>query len=220
MVDTGQQATGIASGKGLVALLVGVLLMVVAGTVAAYWARSKGAEAAKPRAVAAAPAGAPTTAPAAAPAASRAVATAPRGAEVTHADVYFDFKSTRLRADAVRLLEEKAALMDRADTWAVLVQGYADRQGPPEYNKGLARRRAEAVKQFLVELGVPEASVKIVTIGQDGSVCDELRPECQRLNRRVHLEIRKLARASAAPARAVTAHDEKLDRGSNGAALP
>ncbi|OLC16952.1 MAG: hypothetical protein AUH29_03710 [Candidatus Rokubacteria bacterium 13_1_40CM_69_27] len=217
MANTEQQATGIVSGRGLVAMLVGVLLMVVAGTIAAYWVHSKDAEVAKPRAVAAAPAGAPTAAAAEAPAASPA-APAPSGSEVVHADVYFDFKSTRLRADAARLLEEKAALMDRADVWAVLVQGYADRQGPPEYNKALARRRAEAVKQFLVELGVPDASVKVVTIGQDGSVCDELRPECQRLNRRVHIEIWKLARASAAPARAVTAHGDELDRGSNGAA--
>jgi len=75
----------------------------------------------------------------------------------------------------------------------VLVQGYADRQGPPEYNKVLAQRRAEAVKQFLVDLGAPEASVKIVTIGQDGALCDDPSNECQQLNRRVHVEIRKLA---------------------------
>ncbi len=76
----------------------------------------------------------------------------------------------------------------------VLVQGYADRQGPPEYNKVLAQRRAEAVKQFLVELGAPEASVKVVTLGQDGALCDDPSKECQQLNRRVHVEIRKLAR--------------------------
>src|SRR2546427_3059738 len=68
-----------------------------------------------------------------------------------------------------------------------------DRQGPPEYNKVLAQRRAEAVKQFLVDLGAPEASVKIVTIGQDGALCDDPSNECQQLNRRVHVEIRKLA---------------------------
>ena len=91
--------------------------------------------------------------------------------------------------------------MDRASTWAVLVQGYADRQGPAEYNKRLAQQRADAVKQFLVELGVFEAAVKVVTIGQDGALCDEPSKECQQLNRRVHLEIRKLARAAAAPVR-------------------
>src|SRR5688500_19362253 len=84
--------------------------------------------------------------------------------------------------------------MDRSSTWAVLVQGYADRQGPAEYNRTLALRRAEAVKQFLVELGVPETSVKVATVGSDGALCDEATRECQQLNRRVHLEIRKMRR--------------------------
>jgi outer membrane protein OmpA-like peptidoglycan-associated protein len=95
------------------------------------------------------------------------------------------------------MLQDKAALMERTSTWAVLVQGYADRQGPAEYNKRLAQQRAEAVRQFLVELGVPEGTVKTVTIGQDGALCDEPSKECQQLNRRVHLEIRRLARITA-----------------------
>ena len=70
-------------------------------------------------------------------------------AAVVHADIYFDFKSARLRADAARLLQDKAATMTRTQTWAVLVTGYADRNGPPLYNKTLALRRADAVKQFL-----------------------------------------------------------------------
>src|SRR5213076_660433 len=77
--------------------------------------------------------------------------------DVIHTDVYFDFKSTRLRADTVR--------------------------------------------QFLVELGVPENSVKVVTIGPEGALCDEPSKECQQLNRRVHLEIRKMTRAAAVPVR-------------------
>jgi outer membrane protein OmpA-like peptidoglycan-associated protein len=188
MANTQDQVRGTRSAKELM-MLVGVLLMVGAGTIATYWVRSRGIEeaTAKSDVVRTAPAATPT------------------GLEVVHADVYFDFKSSRLRADAVRVLQENAALMSRDSAWVVLVQGYADRQGPPEYNKVLAQRRAEAVKQFLIELGVPETSVKVVTIGQDGSLCDDPDKECQRLNRRVHVEVRKLARAAAAPVRATTA---------------
>ena len=49
-------------------------------------------------------------------------------AGVFHADVYFDFKSTRLRADAARVLQETTGLVDLANAWVVLVQGYADRK--------------------------------------------------------------------------------------------
>jgi hypothetical protein len=55
------------------------------------------------------------------------------------------------------------------------------------------------VKRFLVDLGVPEAAIKMVTMGQDGALCDDVAKECQELNRRVHLEFRKLAAAVPVP---------------------
>ena len=206
---TGQQATGTRGGKE-VAMLVGVLLMAAAGTLATYWVSTRGTEAKDTP-------GAVTSAAVEAATHPRAVASAPTGLEVVHTDVYFDFKSTRLRADAVRVLQETATALDRASAWAVLVQGHADRQGPPEYNKVLAQRRADAVKQFLVELGVPETSIKVVTIGQEGSLCDEPSKECQQLNRRVHVEIRKLARAVGAPVRPAVVQGDELGTGVNGA---
>lgn len=199
MGNTEPQATRTASGREI-ALVVGVLLLVAAGTVVTYWIRSQSAEASNQ----AAPAQTPGPRP-------RTVAPAPTETEVIHADVYFDFKSTRLSAGAVRMLQDKAALLEHTSTWAVLVQGYADRQGPAEYNRTLAQRRATTVKQFLVELGVPEASIKVVTIGQEGSLCDEPSAECQQLNRRVHLEMRKLTRAAAEPVRPKLAVGDTLD---------
>jgi outer membrane protein OmpA-like peptidoglycan-associated protein len=202
MGDSQPQTTGAGSGKEI-ALLVGVLLLVAAGTMVTYWVRSRNAEAA----------GQPATATAVLATRARSVAPPPTDAEVVHADVYFDFKSTRLRADAARLLQEKAALMEHARSWAVLVLGYADRQGPAEYNRLLAQRRATSVKQFLVELGVSEPSIKVVTIGQEGSLCDEPSAECAQLNRRVHLEIRRLTRAAAVaePVRPELAVGDTLD---------
>jgi len=199
-----QQATSTSrNGTGLVAVALGALMMAAAGTTAAYWIHSRGAEASSKPAMGTTAPSEPMGRPAVTP-------PSPTGPQPIHADIYFEFKSTRLTADAVRLLQDKATLMETASTWAVLVQGYADRQGPAEYNKLLARRRAEAVKQFLVELGVPEPSVKVVAIGPDGAVCDEPGRECQQLNRRVHLEIRKLTRAAAVPVQPVKAQSDEL----------
>ena len=117
-----------------------------------------------------------------------------------HADIYFDFDRSRLNADGVATLQEKAAVLKKDGSWAVLVQGYADQYGPAAYNKTLAARRAGAVKQFLVELGIPETSIKVVTLGKEGAICDDQSKECQRLNRRVHLEMMKLDLSAAAPA--------------------
>jgi outer membrane protein OmpA-like peptidoglycan-associated protein len=200
-MDDREPRTGSASSGREIAMLVGVLLLVAAGTIVTYWIRSRGAEAASQT-------GAPS---ASAPAATPRPAPAPTEAEAIHADIYFDVKSARLRADGVRTLQDKTALMERGSTWAVLVQGYADRQGAPEYNRVLAQRRATAVKQFMVELGVPETSMKVLTIGQEGVLCDEPSSECQQLNRRVHLEIRKLVRAAAEPLRPALVVGDTLD---------
>ena len=131
------------------------------------------------------------------PTGPRASAPAPTGPEPVHVDVYFDFKSTRLRADAARLLEEKAALVTSGEPWTVLVQGHTDGRGDATYNRTLAQRRAEVVKQFLVELGVPETSIRAAALGQDSALCDDPSDACQQLNRRVHLEFRRLPRTSA-----------------------
>jgi len=74
----------------------------------------------------------------------------------------------------------------------VLIQGYTDRHGSVEYNKMLALRRGESVKQFLTELGIPTDSMKVVSLGQDAAICNDPTPTCTRLNRRVHLELVKL----------------------------
>ena len=211
MTSTQPQPTG-NSGKELgssgreIAFLVAVLAVVAIGMVATYWVRSRNAEASNQPA-------ATTSAPAEVPTRARVVAPAPAlpESEAVHTDIYFDFKSTRLRADAARLLQDQAAQMERTSTWAVLIQGYADVQGPVEYNRLLAQRRAETVKQFLVELGVAETSIKIVTIGKEGALCDDPSRECQQLNRRVHLEIRKMVRAAAAPIRPQIAVGDALE---------
>jgi len=183
---TNEQATHTGGGlfKELVIMfgLIGLLVTLLTGVGALYWMQSVPG---------AASAGTPATAGPVESARAKVTAPAP-DVPVLHADIYFDFKSVRLRADAARMLQDNAAVMTRTETWAVLVTGYADQQGPPAYNRMLAQRRAEAVKQFLVELGVPETSVKVVAVGQEAILCHDPGKECQQLNRRVHLEIRNL----------------------------
>lgn len=204
MGNSQPEATSSGSSREI-ALLVGVLLVVGIGTVSTYWVRARSTEA---TAEASSPATPPAPTAAAHP---RVAAPTPTPTDVVHADVYFDFKSTRLRAEAARLLQETAASMERPETWVVLVQGHTDRQGPAAYNRHLAERRAGTVKQFLVELGVPEASIRVATIGPEGALCDAPTAECAQLDRRVHLEIRRLARAASEPVRPALVVGDTLD---------
>jgi outer membrane protein OmpA-like peptidoglycan-associated protein len=235
------QATG-KRGEGTkeLGILVGILLAVVVGTAVTIWVRTgppdTGGEASAAATVSAggekvvaSPPVAGTAGPSAAGSVaqtllrSRVMAPAPGAGPVHHADVYFDFRSTRLRADAVRVLQDTVALMDTRDPWALLVQGHADHHGPAEYNRVLAERRADVVKRFLVELGVPDSSIRVVTIGQAGALCDDPTPECQQLNRRVHIEARRLPGVPASAIRAPIARgllDIDDAAGTGGAAGP
>lgn len=139
----------------------------------------------------------------------------PAQIESVHADIYFDFGKTRLRADAVTTLQQQATTLKQDGHWAVLIQGYTDRHGSIEYNRSLALRRGESAKQFLVELGVPAESIKVVSVGQDAALCDDHTITCKRLNRRVHLELVKLeapvvSLAPPTPAPTVTAQQQAM----------
>jgi len=134
--------------------------------------------------------------------------------ESIHADIYFDFGKTRLRADAIETLQQQAEILKQDGNWAVLIQGYTDRHGSVEYNKMLALRRGESVKQFLTELGISADSMKVVSLGQDAAICDDQTTTCKRLNRRVHLELVKLEApaASLVPVMPISKQESETSR--------
>lgn len=128
--------------------------------------------------------------------------------EALHADVYFDFGRSRLNDETKTTLQEQADTLKKQNNWALMLQGYADQRGPAEYNRALGLRRAEAVKRYLVSLGLPDASIKVVSLGKEGAICDEDSKECRQRNRRVHLELVKGVAQKPQPAPALATKDE------------
>ena len=111
---------------------------------------------------------------------------APRFKELK--DVSFDFDQARIRPDAVVFLESNAELIQTsfADRM-VLVEGHCDERGSFEYNLVLGSRRAEAVKAYLTDLGVPETRIRVVSYGEERPVCKVSSEWCWKQNRRSHL---------------------------------
>ena len=66
------------------------------------------------------------------------------------------------------------------------VEGHCDERGTAEYNLGLGERRANAVKAYLVELGVPGDRVVVVSKGKESPFCTESNESCWQQNRRGH----------------------------------
>ena len=102
------------------------------------------------------------------------------------ADVYFDYDLADL-SDATRAtLQKNSDWLRRWTSTRVIVEGHADSRGTNEYNLALGERRASAVRDYLVSLGIPAARITIVSKGEEEPVCGEETDACWAKNRRGH----------------------------------
>ena len=112
----------------------------------------------------------------------------------THTDIYFEVGRKGLTDDAKAILATQADLAKNDPDLGILVQGYTDQQGSAGYNMKLELMRGEKVKEYLVGLGVSDQAIKVVSLGKDGVLCLDSSDVCRNMNRRVHLEIRKIGK--------------------------
>jgi peptidoglycan-associated lipoprotein len=121
-------------------------------------------------------------------------ATAPLAglSDIVHTDVYFEVGRKALTDEGKAQLSAQADMLKQHQDYAVLIQGYTDQQGSANYNKKLGLKRAETVKGELLNAGVAEYRIAVVSLGEEGVLCIDSSDICRHLNRRAHLEIRKI----------------------------
>lgn len=81
--------------------------------------------------------------------------------------VYFDFDSAVIGARAQATVKRWAEWMNAYGDVVVLVEGHCDERGTREYNLALGERRANAVKTFLVALGVDPSRIATISYGKE-----------------------------------------------------
>ena len=118
---------------------------------------------------------------------------------IIHTDLYFEVGRKGLTDEARKLLQEQAIVLKNDANLGVLVQGYTDQQGSSSYNLKLGMKRAETVKAELMNNGVAEHQIKVVSLGKDGVLCIDTSDICRQMNRRVHLEIRTIGQEHMVP---------------------
>ena len=106
-------------------------------------------------------------------------------------DAYFDYDKASLRPDALKALQADSTelrdiLKDFPD-YKLTIEGHCDERGSSEYNMALGDKRAEAAKDYLVQVGIPSAQLNVVSYGKDRPVCDEHDEACWQRNRRIHI---------------------------------
>lgn len=80
--------------------------------------------------------------------------------------VFFPFDSAQLTNETRGILQENAALMTDFPDVHVRIEGHTDEAGSDVYNLALGDRRAWAVYDYLVTLGVPRNQLERVSIGE------------------------------------------------------
>jgi peptidoglycan-associated lipoprotein len=83
--------------------------------------------------------------------------------------LFFGFDSDRLDRDAQTMLAEVAAWVRADPRREIVVQGHADPSGDSAYNMDLSVRRARAVADELVRMGVPRDHVIVVAVGEQAA---------------------------------------------------
>jgi len=127
-----------------------------------------------------------------------------RGLIVNMSDVLFDTGSYTLKPGAREKLAKISGIVLAHPGLSLQIEGHTDSVGGDDFNQQLSERRADSVRDFLAEQGVPGSSITARGFGKSQPVASNDTPEGRQRNRRVELVVNgdaigNTAVASAAP---------------------
>ncbi|HJD43747.1 MAG TPA: OmpA family protein [Candidatus Paenalcaligenes intestinipullorum] len=108
---------------------------------------------------------------------------------VLNADTFFDFDKSNLKPEGRQVLDQVADQANNLDLETIIAVGHTDSIGTVPYNIKLSERRANAVKAYLVEKGVPADRIYTEGKGKADPIASNSTPQGRAQNRRVEVEI-------------------------------
>jgi outer membrane protein OmpA-like peptidoglycan-associated protein len=114
-----------------------------------------------------------------------------RGQVMTISGEAFASGQSALRAEARENLQKVIDLINANPGANVLIEGHTDSQGSANLNQVLSQRRAEAVRDALIQEGVDGSRLRAVGLGKDRPVADNGTAEGRARNRRVEVVVEK-----------------------------
>jgi peptidoglycan-associated lipoprotein len=81
--------------------------------------------------------------------------------------VFFDYDRSDITPEGQEILRRQAAWLKRYPNVSVTIEGHTDERGTREYNLALGERRAQAVKNVLVALGIPAGRMQTISYGKE-----------------------------------------------------
>lgn len=103
--------------------------------------------------------------------------------------IEFEFGKAGIRPVSRTVLDGAASLLKEYPDLRVLITGHTDNVGPRERNLELSGKRAEAVKQYLVDHGIDAARIETRGAGPDEPIADNAAPGGAQKNRRIEFKV-------------------------------
>jgi OmpA family len=103
--------------------------------------------------------------------------------------VFFDWDRSNLSPQAMTTLQQAAAAFKSTGAARVTATGHTDTSGPEDYNMALSLRRANTVKDALINLGVPAAAITATGVGEAGLLVQTADGVREPQNRRVEIVV-------------------------------
>ena len=110
-----------------------------------------------------------------------------RGMVITLGDVLFGTDMARLNSDGMRMAQRLATILLQNPNRTVLIEGFTDSTGTAQHNQVLSERRASAVRDVLLDLGVAGQRVAVRGYGESSPVAPNDTALNRQLNRRVEI---------------------------------
>ena len=107
-------------------------------------------------------------------------------------DIYFDFDSWKITEAGKDVLQKNAHLLQEDTNLTLLIEGHCDQRGTHAYNIILGEKRAVAIRDYLVHLGVEPRRLFVITYGKEKPFCRAHTEACYQENRRGHLLVRHI----------------------------
>jgi len=101
-------------------------------------------------------------------------------------DVFFAFDKSTLSTEAMMILEAGAKVMKAHSSLVYVVEGHCDERGTVEYNLALGEKRAQAVRDYLLTLGLPASQLRLTSYGEERPFARGSNESAWALNRRAH----------------------------------
>jgi len=105
-------------------------------------------------------------------------------------DVFFGYDTWTISEDGRQSLSRDAEWMKSNPGVMLKVEGHCDERGTAAYNLVLGEKRAKAVRNYLVELGIGANRLSVVSYGKERPFCNDHAESCYQQNRRGHLVLR------------------------------